>query len=353
MGKGRELLRNAFEDGQLLAITQGNIINDVASRTKRLGVVELRRYRYRVQAGEMFAANGLRITSTIGFQAHDKSGFAAFVISCDGNIYLFNHLNKSDRIAHSSFVGQFAKGAGELVMARGKIKLINAHSGHFRPGALNMYHTVQFFLSRGLLATDARVSFPSPPFSELTRAALPYTSHVPIRIILDAQEREMLLEMPERLRELDNELQRLRDSLDSEAKASVYRDMETRKITEELREIEGKILAEEFALAFEDTGPGNDHHVVALSILEGQQRTVASALSRLEGMDIAAVRKEIAAAIRGVKARIEDQADLYAALIDKQEDRLQVVYEYKPFMEYVQSNFQAIRACVRPAFHSI
>jgi hypothetical protein len=109
--------------------------------------------------------------TSILYVSHDKQGFASFVIRLNGSIYIFNHRNKTDKVAHSSFGGIAVRGAGEIKVRSGKITHISSHSGHYRPDAFNMYRILQFFKRGDVLSPTAIVAMMRNPF--LTGTPLP------------------------------------------------------------------------------------------------------------------------------------------------------------------------------------
>ena len=53
----------------------------------------------------------------------------------DGQTNLFNYKDMDGKIAHSFFTNQApAQGAGEMMIADGKLKAITCHSGHYNFG---------------------------------------------------------------------------------------------------------------------------------------------------------------------------------------------------------------------------
>lgn len=94
--------------------------------------------------GKLMNSKGIPL-DTRKMASHDKNGYAAYVLTDEGKLFIFNHLGTKSSINHSSFTqGQAVWGAGELVVIEGKLKIINTHSGHYKPSlsAVNQILTI-------------------------------------------------------------------------------------------------------------------------------------------------------------------------------------------------------------------
>ena len=368
MGRHWDTLRNAFEDGRLVAITQANLANDHRTGTLRLGSEQLRNFAYHADAGLLKSFDGTVLDSTIAYSAHDKSGMAAFVLSCDNNIFIFNHLNKTDGIAHSSFVGKFAKGAGVILVANNKIQLIHAHSGHFRPNVLNIYHVLNHFLSLGIMDRQANVSFISPPFPSSAKDVPRYTGHIPIKCLLDKKDTQVLSDSQSRLEQCQLELMRLQGYLSHATPDDIERYKEgriaaimdrIRMIKEQREDIErertpmdaqASLMARFNALRGIKT---EDPLAEKISFLEKHETALGGEKDKMSTLSPEGFMREISMEIRALRNDMEDLTDVIEGLIEQQNTTLRYVYDYRTFNEYVAGNFEALRAEIKPAFYSM
>lgn len=77
--------------------------------------------------------------------SHGYLQYAACTLNDLGELYIFNHLSVSDRIAHSSFTeGATVVFAGEIVIHNGELRIINLRSGHFKTQPTNAYHFLKY-----------------------------------------------------------------------------------------------------------------------------------------------------------------------------------------------------------------
>lgn len=101
---------------------------------------------------------------TVVMESHGKLGFAAFVLTIDGELFVFNHLDKSDQVAHSSPTrGGPVIGAGELSVRAGGLRIVTAYSGHYRPGLTQVGNVLRWFQSKGVDLSNALVNFQTDP----------------------------------------------------------------------------------------------------------------------------------------------------------------------------------------------
>ena len=96
---------------------------------------------------------------TTNMITHNKTGNAAYVISARGELFIFNHYNRADLIAHSSFnYGAPVVAAGELKIRAGKLLEISTYSGHYQPKLEDIYRTLKYFAQQGIDLTDVKIT---------------------------------------------------------------------------------------------------------------------------------------------------------------------------------------------------
>jgi hypothetical protein len=102
-------------------------------------------------------------------ESHGKSGFGAYVLSLEKRLYVFNHLDKLDRITHSSFVrGAPVLSAGELRILDGTLMALTSHSGHYRPDLMAVQGVLTWLSSQGATLSRPVVYFVVDPKLDLT-----------------------------------------------------------------------------------------------------------------------------------------------------------------------------------------
>lgn len=329
-----KLLKGQFEEGKLLAITQGNLKLDAAQGTRRFTDEELQRYAYRVLDGQLRNLNGIPLLSTVLFNSHDKNGMAAFVISPDDNVYIFNHFNKVDKVAHSSFVGKFAKGAGEIMVSKGKVKLIHAHSGHFRPNALNIYHVVKYFRDLAALAIDAKVGFVSNPFPNIGVQPPTYAASMQLSCILDKQEKETLLHLKQSTLKAKQKILELESAV-NETAFGEYKAARIIELRKEFESFQSKLVTEEMVQLF------------SKQITERE-----GAVVKAEQMNFEDYKQQLIRDIKKLRGEIEDQQELAEQLEGKRET-ISIIYSASDFISYVEGNMNALKTNLTPAFYSM
>lgn len=106
-------------------------------------------------------SNTLTSFTTQGMESHGKKDYSAFVINADGQLYNFNHKDKTDQIAHSSYThGGPAFGAGEMkVNEQGQLEVLTAYSGHYKPTPKDMARVLLFLQEQGMDVSKAVVAF--------------------------------------------------------------------------------------------------------------------------------------------------------------------------------------------------
>jgi TolA-binding protein len=336
--KAARALKGPIEDGQLLAITRGNLRSDIAQGTKRFAAMDLLQCEYVIDSGQIKSSIGGKILeSTTTFSAHDKVAIAAFVISVQSKIYLFNHLNKTDLVAHSSFVGKFAKGAGEIMIVGGKVKLIHAHSGHFRPGVLNIFHVVKHFRDLGVLAVDAKVGFVTDPFISIEMPQPTKTDSVQFSCLLGEQEQQAILQNEQEITQLQLELEKLRQPI-SETAVSEYRAQKLLEASKELEDVEG---TKDLCIMLE-----------MLSDYESQKKSAEENKRLANEINIEKYREMITKEMKKISNRIEDALSLIDDIKSTMtRQTISVIYSAIYFTDFVTTHYEKLKANHVPAVY--
>lgn len=90
--------------------------------------------------------------------AHGKRAYAAYVLTRDGRLFLFNHLDGRDQIGHTSMSGgEPVMGSGEMIIDEGELKLINNHSGHYKPSLFSIKRVLAYFQGKSVDLVDVTV----------------------------------------------------------------------------------------------------------------------------------------------------------------------------------------------------
>ncbi len=109
---------------------------------------ERSRYELSVSGGKL-KQNGNNFDTGNMFSSGAGAGYSIFVMSPGGQLYANEH--KPGLFHHSSFLaGLPTAAAGELQVNKGSLKMVTNKSGHYHPGAPQMYQAMQEFSSRGL-----------------------------------------------------------------------------------------------------------------------------------------------------------------------------------------------------------
>ncbi|WP_095153631.1 hypothetical protein [Pseudomonas sp. Irchel 3E13] len=326
-----KIMSDGFKDGKLLAITLGNFNRDMGN-TIRFSETQVQRYAYRIADGVVQSVTTGKPVSTHNYSSHDKAGIAAFVVGLDGTVYLFNHLNKTDQIAHSSFVGKFAKAAGELIVVEGKITLVHAHSGHFRPNALNMYHAVKYFRDMGALSPSARVGFVSNPFADTGVEPPPYAESLPFQYVLDEESKRTYANSKQVIEESSHKITQL-DLETTLIRFQAHKEQTIKRLTEEVQALAEKLKSENGTR----------------STTEFELELKTYALEDANELAFDAYLKELKETIRELKTTILQQQDLIE-MLDIKTGTLRVVFDALVFLGFVGENFVTLRGKIKPAF---
>lgn len=92
-------------------------------------------------------------------------GYAAFVVTTNGNLYIHEH--QKNKVAHATFKnGEKVLCAGLLRIKAGKITDINNWSGHYRPRLLNLFEGIRYISNR-VFAPEATVTHMQMRFPDL------------------------------------------------------------------------------------------------------------------------------------------------------------------------------------------
>lgn len=332
-----KIMSDGFKDGKLLAITPDNLRKDIGA-TRRFTDVELEHYAYQVVDGRLKRVLDQEPLRTSTYSSHEKIGIAAFVIGLDGTIYIFNHLNKTDKVAHSSFVGKFAKGAGEIMVADGKITFLHAHSGHFRPNAMNIFQVASHFQNLAALAPAAKVGFVSDPFAGTGVAAPDTAMGVQYACLRDEDERRFLEGADMQINGYRQQIRQLRASL-TEEHLPPYRQAQIERLTADLATMSeqlGLMETQESMKGFVETYRG-------MVASKSKEVTAAGTLSFED------YKAEINRGIRKFEGEIEDALSLIEALRSKVET-INIVYLAEQFITTVRTHQATLRSRLVPAF---
>ncbi len=326
-----KIMSDGFKDGKLMAITLGNFSRDMGT-TIRFSDTQLQRYAFRIVDGRIQSPRDGSNVSTMGYSSHSKGGIAAFVVGLDGTLYLFNHLNKTDHVAHSSFVGKFAKAAGEIVIVDGKISLIHAHSGHFRPNALNMYHIVKHFTDLGVMGVSAKVGFVSNPFMGTGLVAPPYAASLPFECILDDDELRTLRSSEAFVREVQPMVDSIQLSL-AQLNFPAYKEERLKTLSEQIQSLK-KTLKENTNVS---------------DMTEFELEMAELEFTDTSNLDEERHRRQLTEQLTEMKKDILLQQDLIDA-VNSRREVINVVFEVPVFRGFVEENIITLRGTIKPAF---
>lgn len=202
---------------------------------------------------------GGRLASTAGMCSHQKSGFAAFVISTTGAFYIFNHRDKVDRIAHSTFGGFAVRAAGEIQIIKGKITVVTNHTGHYRPTLIQTAAMLYWFDQYGMLRANTLVS-----------------------LIRSLKRRELELLGPSKVRRLSCKKELAEDELE------FLRD--TKSQIDMLRKRIATLMTAPVAVSSTDLGPEIRKKIEELNKITSMTLS-ADAIAQLTGYDLSEVKK--------------------------------------------------------------
>ena len=155
----------AEKKSKVLLVNDHSLKEDVDYKTLFYSELERNKLRVIIDRGVVLSLvkNTWHPVDTASYESHKRKGFAAFTINTQGEISLFSHFGMVDQIAHSSANEQKALfAAGELKINEGKIVGLTAHSGHYRPTLLNVYHTLSFFKEKGVDLDHVSVYLKNP-----------------------------------------------------------------------------------------------------------------------------------------------------------------------------------------------
>ena len=99
--------------------------------------------------------------STNDMTSHGKKGYAAYTLNMYGELSLFNHTGMREDIpvAHSTMnAGNAVISAGEIkISSQGKLEVLTLHSGHYKPGPLQIYQTLKHLHEQGIDISNAKI----------------------------------------------------------------------------------------------------------------------------------------------------------------------------------------------------
>lgn len=158
----------AKERGQLLEVNELSKQQDKKGQTKMLAPKERDPHRALIRDGLIVRYDRELATTTLAdtsdMLSHGKGGYCAFTINADGDMYLFNHKDKTDKVAHSTMTeGGLVLGAGEMQIKNGQIEVITCYSGHYRPGVKNIYETLKHLAEKNVDISQIKVAFLDEP----------------------------------------------------------------------------------------------------------------------------------------------------------------------------------------------
>ncbi|KTD66038.1 coiled-coil protein [Legionella santicrucis] len=158
----------AKERGQLLEVNELSKQQDIKGQTKMLEPKERDPHRALIRDGKIVRYDRELSTTTLAdtsdMLSHGKGGYCAFTINADGDMYLFNHKDKTDKVAHSTMTeGGLVLGAGEMQIKNGQIEVITCYSGHYRPGVKNIYETLKHLVEKNIDISQIKVAFLEEP----------------------------------------------------------------------------------------------------------------------------------------------------------------------------------------------
>ncbi|MBZ4396258.1 hypothetical protein OWM54_26425 [Myxococcus sp. MISCRS1] len=150
-------------------------------RTRMFAEWQARPFQVFIRGGLFYrrhSSGKLSLFDTSRMESHGKACFGGYVLDLEQRLYVFNHLDKEDRIAHSTFVrGAPTRSAGEIRVLNGRLQMLTNHSGHYRPDKKSLHDTLVYFQSQGVVLAGALVAFvvdPQLALVPLTPEQLPW-----------------------------------------------------------------------------------------------------------------------------------------------------------------------------------
>lgn len=155
MGMGDDEIRTRIKD-IVPSYTNEDINNylmgDETPKVKYVESTDLADYEL-TTAGSKLKQKGKNFDTRSMFSSGAGAGYSIFVMSPTGGIYANEH--KPGLFHHSSFLaGQPTAAAGEVQVTKGVLKNVTNKSGHYHPGAPQMFQVLQEFQSRGIKLTS-------------------------------------------------------------------------------------------------------------------------------------------------------------------------------------------------------
>lgn len=152
--------RNTAKQALMIQRKQALTVGDKDARRDEIDNIKMHHAIDR-DSNRVFIQNGLVLQrdktnmvnefDTGKMSAHGKRGIAGITINLNGEISVFNHLYKEDKVAHSTMnSGRATLYAGEVKIEKGKITVITDHSGHYRPEVSNIYILLKYLKKNGV-----------------------------------------------------------------------------------------------------------------------------------------------------------------------------------------------------------
>ncbi|HHF0525828.1 TPA: hypothetical protein ACTUT5_002891 [Legionella anisa] len=158
----RKALKEARAKKEILSINKESQEADREQHIRYLSPEERTQHRIVIR-DKRFLQNAEPV-NTSRMISHGKRGYAAFTLNANGELYLFEHNEGADHIAHSSMTaGSPVIAAGEIKIENGVLKAITTHSGHYRPSLFNIHRALEYFSHNNVDISQAVVvTFTNP-----------------------------------------------------------------------------------------------------------------------------------------------------------------------------------------------
>lgn len=160
----------------ILRVNKESQREDVEQKTNLLSPEERAKYRVLIR-NKLFLQNN-KPFDTSNMISHGKRGYASFTLNANGELYLFEHKEGIDKMAHSSMTaGSPVVAAGEIKIENGVLKAITTHSGHYRPSLFNVHRVLEYFTHNDVDISQAKVvTFEKPTLEGVKSTAVQFWS---------------------------------------------------------------------------------------------------------------------------------------------------------------------------------
>ncbi|CAM2904287.1 Uncharacterised protein [Legionella steigerwaltii] len=158
----RKALQEARAKKEILSVNKESQEADRKLKIRYLSPEERAKHRIIIR-DKRFLQNGEPV-NTSGMMSHGKRGYAAFTLNANGELYIFEHNEGANRMAHSSMTaGSPVVAAGEIKIENGTLKAITTHSGHYKPSLFNIHRILEYFSHNNVDISQAIVvTFTNP-----------------------------------------------------------------------------------------------------------------------------------------------------------------------------------------------